>query len=104
MAENANSGSPDISVTDVSSRQRFEARTGNGDTIGILTYERAGDVVVFSHTEVENDYEGAGVGSQLARVALDQARTDGLKVDPRCPFVRDWIDKHEDYQDLITFR
>lgn len=102
MAETANAGSPDASVTDVPSRQRFEARTGDGDTIGILTYEREGDVVVFSHTEVEDDYEGGGVGSQLARAALDQVRTEGLKVDPKCPFVRDWIDKHEDYHDLVA--
>ncbi len=104
MAENANSDSPDTSVSDVPSRQRFEARTGDGDTVGILTYQREGDVVVLAHTEVEDEYEGGGVGSQLARVALDQVRTEGLKVDPQCPFVRDWIDGHEDYQDLITFR
>ena len=102
MAGNANADSPDTSVTDVPSRQRFEARTGDGNTVGILTYEREGEVVVFSHTEVEDDYEGGGVGSQLARVALDQVRTEGLKVDPKCPFLRDWIDRHEDYQDLVA--
>ena len=102
MAENADSGRPDTTVTDVPSRQRFEARTGAGDTVGTLTYERAGDVVVFSHTEVEDDYEGGGVGSQLTRAALDQVRTEGLKVDPRCPFVRDWIGKHEEYRDLVA--
>jgi len=94
--------SPDTSVTDVPARQRFEARTADGDVAGFSAYERNGDTMVCTHTEVDNAYEGKGVGGQLARVALDQARVEGLQVDPRCPFVREWIDRHEDYQDLVV--
>ena len=102
MAENVSPDQPHTSITYVPSRQRFEARTRDGETLGVLYYRREGDVVVFTHTEVEDEYEGEGVGSQLARVALDQVRSEGLTVDPQCPFVRSWIDKHEDYQDLVA--
>ncbi len=92
----------DTSITDVPSRQRFEARTGDGDVVGYSAYQRSGDVVVFTHTEVDEAYEGAGVGGQLVRVALEQVRNEGLQVDPQCPFVRSWIERHEDYHDLVA--
>jgi uncharacterized protein len=30
--------------------------------------------------------------------------TGGLRVKPLCPFVREWIEKHPDYQDLTRPR
>ena len=92
----------DTSVTDVPARQRFEARTADGGVAGFSAYERHGDTVVITHTEVDDGHEGQGVGGQLARVALDQLRTEGLRVDPRCPFVAGWIERHPDYQDLVA--
>jgi predicted GNAT family acetyltransferase len=44
---------------------------------------------------------GKGIGSRLIRSALDQVRSDGLKVIPECPFVKAFIEKHTDYQDLL---
>ncbi len=92
----------DASITDVPSRQRFEARTGDGDVVGYSAYQRTGGVVVFTHTEVDQAYEGAGLGGKLVRVALEQVRNEGLLVEPRCPFVRAFIERHEDYQDLVA--
>lgn len=88
------------SVTDVPSRQRFEARTSEGEVVGFAAYHRAGDRVVMTHTEVDDAYRGRGVGDQLARVALEQLRVEGLGVDPQCSFIAGWIDEHEEYQDL----
>jgi len=45
---------------------------------------------------------GKGIGSKLIRGALDQVRLDGLKVIPECPFVKAFIEKHADYQDLLA--
>lgn len=53
------------------------------------------------HTEVEPRYEGRGVGSALARTALDEARAAGLRVLATCPFFAGWIERHPDYQDLL---
>ena len=103
MASDSPGGS-DTSITDVPSRQRFEARTPDGDVAGFVAYERHGDRVRFTHTEVDDAYEGQGVGSQLARVALDQVRVEGLTVEPRCPFIKAWIDRHPDYAHLLADR
>ena len=66
------------------------------------TYYRIDDgVITFIHTEVPPELGGKGIGSKLIRGALDQVRADGLKVIPQCPFVKAFIDKNPDYQDLL---
>jgi predicted GNAT family acetyltransferase len=51
---------------------------------------------------VPKELEGRGIGSRLARFALDQARASKLKVVALCPFVSAWIGKHPEYQDLLA--
>ena len=91
-----------MTVHDDPARHRFEAVDESGVRAGILSYTRHGHGVVITHTAVEDAFEDRGVGSALARVALDAIRADGLTVDPQCPFVRGWIDRHPDYADLVT--
>ena len=43
-----------------------------------------------------------GVGSTLVRAALDDVRAQGGSVVPQCPFVRGWIERHQDYADLVV--
>lgn len=80
---------------------RYEGRV-DGELAGFAAYRLEGKQVVFTHAEVEDAYEGQGVGSAIARFALDDVRgRDGLRVVPRCPFIASWIDRHPDYQDLL---
>ncbi|MBN9326151.1 MAG: GNAT family N-acetyltransferase [Cellulomonas sp. 73-145] len=89
-----------IDVRDAVAEQRYEARQGE-TVVGVLLYELDGDVVTFTHTEVEPQAEGTGVGSTLARRALDDARASGRRVVPACPFVKAWIGRHREYADLV---
>ena len=58
--------------------------------------------MIFTHTEVDPKFEGKGVGSALARFALDDVRAAGTRrVLPLCPFIKGWIGKHPDYADLV---
>ncbi|MFW3171057.1 GNAT family N-acetyltransferase [Geodermatophilus sp. CPCC 206100] len=79
---------------------RYEVRDGDR-VLGSAAYRRQGDAVVFTHTEVDPDQEGSGVGSTLARGALDDVRSRGLRVVPQCSFIRAWIERHPDYTDLV---
>lgn len=91
----------DVHVTDNPGASRFEAHV-DGELAGFAAYEAADDLIMFTHTKVLDAFEGHGVGSALARGALDAVRADGTrKVLPRCPFIRGWIEKHPDYQDLV---
>lgn len=91
----------DVTVVDAPERRRFEARVGE-EVAGFAEYRRRDDRIVLTHTEVQDRFEGEGVGSELARRVLDRARDDGLGVVPRCPFIREWIERHPDYADLVV--
>ncbi|HEY5834227.1 GNAT family N-acetyltransferase [Streptomyces sp.] len=92
-------GDRDVTVVDVPHHRQYEARIG-GDVAGVATYIRTPELIAFIHTEVGEAYEGRGIGSTLARTALDQARVQGLQVIAICPFVQGWLAKHPEYQDL----
>lgn len=89
-----------VTVGDTPDRHRYEARL-DGDLAGFAEYRRAGRLLVLPHTEVDAAHEGRGVGSALARAALDDARRRGVPVLPLCPFIRGWIERHPDYGDLV---
>jgi predicted GNAT family acetyltransferase len=90
----------ELTVTDVPEAGRYEARAADR-VLGLAAYRRHGDRVLFTHTEVDPDAEGGGVGSTLVRGALDDVRARGLRAVPHCPFVRAWIEQHPDYADLV---
>ncbi|MBX3080809.1 MAG: N-acetyltransferase [Anaerolineae bacterium] len=81
-------------------RNRFEV-TIEGLTAE-LVYRKAGDTINFRHTGVPEAIEGRGIGSALARTGLEYAKQEGLTVIPSCPFVRHYIDRHPEYQPLLT--
>ncbi len=93
-----------VDVVEVVDEQRFEAHDTDGSLLGIAAYDAQGSTVVFTHTEVLPAAEGRGVGSELVRGALDQARASGRDVVALCPFVKAWIARHPDYQDLLRVR
>jgi predicted GNAT family acetyltransferase len=90
----------ELTVADASEDHRYEARIGDG-LAGYAAYLRTPQLIAFVHTEVDDAYGGRGVGSALARTALDEARAQGLRVVAVCPFIAGWIDRHPAYQDLL---
>jgi uncharacterized protein len=64
-------------------------------------YGISGDVITFVHTEVPSELGGKGIGSKLVKGALDQVRSEGLKVVAECPFVKGYIEKHPEYSAIL---
>lgn len=54
---------------------------------------------VFTHTEVDKDYEGRGLATILIGQALEDTRAAGLRIVPKCPMVVAYVDKHPEYRD-----
>lgn len=88
-----------VPVRDNRDERRYQAEVDG--SLAILEYRREGDQITFTHTDVPESLEGRGVGSALARYALDDARASGLRVVPQCPFVRGYIERHGEYRDLV---
>lgn len=90
----------DLTVVDVPELSRYEARAGDA-VAGVSMYKAADRLIVFTHTEVEPEYEGQGVGGRLVQAALDDVRARGLHILPLCPFVKTWVERHPEYADLV---
>jgi uncharacterized protein len=92
----------DVSVRNNPEQNRYEAWLGD-ELAGYAEYELRDQTVTLVHTVVEDEYEGEGVGSTLVREALDDVQRDGeLEVVVKCPFVKEWISRHSDYEHLLA--
>jgi predicted GNAT family acetyltransferase len=78
----------------------YEVHVGN-QRVGLATFQDLGYAVDLPHTEVHPSMNGRGLGGQLVRFALDDARAMGRKVIPSCPFVATFIKRHPEYADLV---
>ena len=67
-----------------------------------LDYTRSADTLSLNSVQVPKDVGGRGIAGHLTRHALDWAREQGLQVNPRCPYVAAWIQRHPDYADLVA--
>jgi predicted GNAT family acetyltransferase len=89
-------------VTDVvNNRAQHRYELAVDGHIAATYYEISGEIITIVHTEVPPELGGKGIGSKLIKGALDQVRTDGLKVIAQCPFVKAYIEKHPEYADLL---
>jgi predicted GNAT family acetyltransferase len=80
--------------------QRFEVVID-----GLLSradYRLADGVMHLVHTEVPPALEGRGIAAALVAAALAHARAHGLKVLPVCSYVRVYMKRHPDTQDLLA--
>src|SRR5690349_2927685 len=89
---------PDI--RDNPASHRFELDV-DGKLAAYAEYNTLKQGLLFTHTEVLPEHEGQGLGSQLARFALDDVRSRGLKAIPACKFIAGFIRRHPEYLDLV---
>ena len=81
-------------------RSRYELYV-EGEMVGVADYTVRDDTIVFPHTEVVRARRGHGLGAELVKGALDDVRTTGRSVVPRCWFVAEFIDENPEYRDLL---
>ena len=87
------------SIVHNEAERRFEAVVG--DELATARYERDGDTMIFTHTHVPEAHEGQGIGSALAKAALEYALAENAAVVPACPFIAAYVERHPRYQHLV---
>jgi predicted GNAT family acetyltransferase len=91
----------DVVVSNNTELSRYEAHV-DGRLAGFAEYHLRASSIVFTHTEVADEFEGHGIGGALVRTSLEEIRAAGLyDVVPICPFYQSWIEKHPDFAELV---
>jgi predicted GNAT family acetyltransferase len=86
-------------VHDNTALSRFELDSGG--VTAFVNYRRGDGVIALLHTETPVQARGRGLASQLVQGALQNIRARGLKIVPRCAFVRAYLAKHPEFHDLV---
>ena len=67
-----------------------------------LTYSiLSAATVIADHTGVAKAHEGRGVGKALAEALINDARADGFKIIPLCPYINVLRRRHPEWAELF---
>ena len=91
--------SPELTLN--ATTQRYEAKL-EGAVVGFIEYRDAANARLLTHTEVNPDLEGQGVGSRLVKFALEEIKSSGVSLVPMCPFVAAYVQRHREYAELVA--
>jgi uncharacterized protein len=89
-----------IEVRHNQAEHRFEAIVDGGLSVADYTV-RDGEMIM-THTYTPPELRGRGIAEKLVRAALDYARAERLRVVPACSYVDIFIQRHAEYQSLVT--
>jgi uncharacterized protein len=87
-------------IRDNTALSRFEL-DGLGVT-AFMQYSLGDGVIALEHTETPPQARGHRLASALVEGVLETVRARGLKIMPRCAFVRAFLAKHPQYADLVA--
>jgi predicted GNAT family acetyltransferase len=88
-------------VTDNPQASRYELWLGT-TRAGFIQYRAEPGTVLLVHTQVDPAYAGQGLGERLVAGALADVRARGRTLVPLCPFVRAYLRRHPDQDDLVA--
>ena len=90
----------DSAIEHLPERGRFQTRIDG--RLCWADYRLDGGRMQMIDTQVHPALQGRGVAGRLVQAALDHARASGLKVVPLCSYVRVYMRRHPQTQDLLA--
>ena len=91
----------DLSIAEDPDGDRYTISV-RGEVVGLAAYRDREGVRVFTHTEVNDAYEGQGLASRLVAFAVADVEDRGLTMAPRCPYVRSWLERHPGHEAVVA--
>jgi predicted GNAT family acetyltransferase len=62
---------------------------------GFVAFHESETHIAFTHTEIDDAYQGQGLGLRLARAAVADAVARDLTIIPLCPYIARYLERHE---------
>jgi predicted GNAT family acetyltransferase len=87
-------------VQRVDAKHRYEILV-DGKTAGLTAYRDHDHQRVFYHTEIDDAFAGQGLASLLVQQALSDTRASGKRIVPVCPYVAKYLDRHDEFADMV---
>ena len=89
------------SVSRESDPDRFEV-TSEDKVAGFTQFVDHDGRRVFFHTEIGEEFGGQGLAGIVVEEAVTATRADGLAVVAVCPYVKKWLIKHPEHNDIVA--
>lgn len=80
---------------------RYEIYVGD-KLAGFTQYSDHGDVRVFTHTAIDDAFQGQGLASKVVAGALAHVRESGMRLAATCPVVLRYLEKHHEFDDILA--
>ena len=85
------------------SHGRYVARVDGQDGEAELVFTRRGEQLVSAdHTFAPENLRGTGAAMALVERLIADARAEGFRIIPLCPYVRHKYEEHPDWADVMT--
>lgn len=92
---------PAITREEGETKGRYVARLDGAEAE--MTYSVAGrHLIIIDHTAVPEALRGRRVGEALVRRGVEDARAEGRRIVPLCPFAKAQIARHPEWQDVLS--
>ncbi|HBD91279.1 MAG: acetyltransferase [Rhodobacteraceae bacterium GWE1_64_9] len=95
--------SPDVQITreTTGSKGRYVIRQNGAEAE--LTYSiTSPTLIIADHTGVPDAFRGTGAGLALVTRLVEDARREGVKIMPLCPFVNAQRKRHPEWADVFA--
>lgn len=91
---------PEITRHDSPSGGRWLARLDGHEAE--MTFSRVNPgLIIIDHTGVPDGLRGRSVGQALVLRAVEEARREGFKIIPLCPFAKAQLERHTEWHDVL---
>ncbi|QBF47367.1 GNAT family N-acetyltransferase [Janibacter limosus] len=80
---------------------RFEI-TSDGVVAGFAQFADHDGRRVFFHTEIGEEFGGQGLAGIVVEEAVKATREEGLTLVAVCPYVKKWLTKHPEHDDITS--
>jgi len=91
-----------VDIVNNAADRQWEASL-DGQLAGYSQYRTRPGRIVFTHTVVDPQFEGKGIGTALAKTAVADAVANDLRITPLCPFVRAWLKRHPEFDASVDW-